>query len=37
MVADKFYGHFSSSVKNALGFALGTSLTAYIILVVCIF
>ena len=32
MVADKFYGYFSSSVKNALGFALGTSLTAYIIL-----
>lgn len=33
VVAYDFYDNFSSSVKNALGFALGTSLNVYIILV----
>ena len=32
VVAYDFCDHFYSSVKNALGFALGTSLTVYIIL-----
>ena len=33
VVAYDFYDNFSSSVKNALGFALGTSFNVYIILV----